>query len=455
MKNAIIVILLIALTLVGYYAATTIRLSNPNVEGKTEKVRRGDLSLPINATGEIKPALRVEIKSEASGEVIEIARRPGDRVKAGELLIRLQKDDEQRSVNRARQDLQSAQARLETARIRLELARDSELRSAQSQVDQLTPLVELADFRLKKIKALPPEQTNEEEILQRSTELQRQTAQLDAARANLEKARLAIPLAEHELTSAEASFEAFKSNLADAEKRLSKTDIVSPISGIVSRVNTQIGEVIQGGKTTLTGGTVLAAVLDDHRIVVQAEVDEADIGRVREIAPTWAIPGRESDEQMPTDLAVATQRVEHPPTITVESFRDEDFTGVIERIYPEPKSATGVVTYLVDVVITSENRTKLLTGMRADVSFTSEFVQNALLCPNEAIREGPRGKLGVYIPKPDSLPGEHETQFVDVRFGLDNGNYSEVIEGLTEGTMVYIKLPAKTDTDKDKDRKRT
>ncbi len=450
MKNAFIVLLLIALTVVGYYAATTLRLANPNVEGKTEKIRRGDLARAINATGEVKPALRVEIKSEASGEVIEIARRPGDRVKAGELLIRLQKDDELRSVSRASQDLQSAKARLDTAKIHVDLARDSELRAAQSQVDQLVPMVELTAFRLDKIKKLPPDQTNEEEILQRTTDHERQVAQLEAAQANLEKAKLAVPLAEHEVTSAEATFEAAKSNLADAQKRLTKTDIVSPISGIVSKMNTQIGEVIQGGKTTLTGGTVLAAVFDDERMIVQAEVDEADIGRIREVSPDWAIPGRESDKQMPIDLREAMALVQNPPTITVESFRDEDFTGVIERIYPEPKSLTGVVTYLIDVVITSENKTKLQTGMRADVSFTSEYVKNALLCPNEAVREGPRGKLGVYIPKPDAMPGEHETQFVDVRFGLDNGNYSEVLEGLDEGTFVYIKLPAKPDKDKEK-----
>jgi len=452
MKNAFIALLLIALIVVGYYAATTLRLTNPNVEGKTEKIRRGDLALPINATGEVRPALRVEIKSEASGEVIEIARRPGDRVKAGELLIRLQKDDEQRSVNRAKQDMQSAEARLETAKIHLQLARDSDLRTAQAQVDQLVPMVELTQFRLDKIKKLPPEQTNEEEILQRTTEHQRQVAQLEAAKASLEKAKLAIPLGEHEVTSAEASFEAFKSNLADAEKRLSKTDIVSPISGIVSKVNTQIGEVIQGGKTTLTGGTVLAAVLDDEKVLVQAEVDEADIGRIREIAPRWAIPGRLDNAQMPANVADAVAQVEHPPSISVEPFRDEDFTGIIERIYPEPKSQTGVVTYLVDIVITSENKSKLLSGMRADVSFTSQYVQNALLCPNEAIREGPRGKLGVYIPKPETPPGDHETQFVDVRFGLDNGNYSEVLEGLDEGTMVYIKLPARPEKEKEKKR---
>src|ERR1043166_3791061 len=143
MKNAFIVILLLALLVVGYYAATTLRLNNPNIEGKTEKIRRGGLARSINATGEVKPSLRVEIKSEASGEVIQIARWPGDRVKAGEMLIRLQKEDEQRSVDRATQDLQSAKAHLDTAKIHLDLSRDSELKAAQAQVDQLAPMVEL------------------------------------------------------------------------------------------------------------------------------------------------------------------------------------------------------------------------------------------------------------------------------------------------------------------------
>ncbi len=450
MKNTIIVILILCLILVGYYAAGTLRLSNQNVEGKTEKLRRGNLTLPINATGEVRPALRVEIKSEASGEVIEIAKKPGDRVRQGDLLIRLQKDDEQRSVDRARQDLQIAKARLDGAKIRLELAKGPDLLAAQAQVDQLDPLVELAKFRLEKILKLDAAQTNEEEILQRRTELDRQTAQLDSAKANLDKAKLAIPLAENDVVSAEASYEAAKSTLADVEKRLTKTNIVTPINGVVADVRTQIGEVIQGGKTTLTGGTVLAIVLDDQRILVRAEVDEADIGRILAIAPPWAIPGHDGSARMPTDLTEATAAVKHPPSVSVESFRDEDFTGVIERIFPEPRMLTNVVTYLVDVVVTSGNREKLLSGMRADVRFTSEHVENVVLCPNEAIREGPKGKLGVFVPKPDSAPGEHETVFIECRFGLDNGNYSEVREGLSEGALVYTKQPVKSDRDTEK-----
>ncbi len=452
MKNAVIAVLLLVVLVVGYYAATTLRLPIENIAGKTEKVIRSDLTLPINATGELRPALRVEVKSEASGEVIEIAKRAGDRVRAGDLLIRLQPDDEQRSVDRSTQDLQIAEARLNTSRINLEQARGSDIVSAQAQIDQLEPLVALAKFRKEKLDRLPDDQKNDEEVIQRNTELERQVAQLAAAKAGLEKAKLAIPRAEHELKQAEASYETTKANLGDAQKRLTKTTILSPIDGVIADVKVQIGEVIQGGKTTFTGGTVLAVLLDVEKLVVRAEVDESDIGRVLALAPPWAQPGHDESIKMPDNPSEAAKAMQHLPQITVESFREEEFQGLIERIYPEPKSLQGVVTYLVDVVVTSENRDRLLPGMRAEVRFTSEHVENVLLCPNEAIREGANGKLGVYVPKAGAQPSEHETEFLPCKFGLDNGNYSEVREGLNEGAIVYTKLPSKRE-EKEKSRK--
>ncbi|MBI4719420.1 MAG: HlyD family efflux transporter periplasmic adaptor subunit [Planctomycetes bacterium] len=450
MKNAVIFILLLTTVVVGYVAATSrLRLSLENLEGKTERVVRGDLRLPINATGEIRPARRVEIKAEASGEVIEIARRAGDRVKAGDLLIRLQPDDELRSVNRARQEVQIAEARLATARITLQQARSADIASAQAQVDQLVPGVELARFRKEKFEEIP-DQRREEEMLQRSTSFASQLAQLQAAQASLEKAMLAVPRAEQEVKQAEATAESALASLGDAEKRLKKTDIVAPVDGVLADIRVQIGEVIQGGRTTLTGGTLLAVVLDVDRLIVRAEVDESDIGRVLAIAPAWAKPGREEGVAAPADLRDAARAMEKPPVITVESFRDQEFEGVIERIYPEPKSLNNVITYQVDVVVTSENRSILLPGMRADVRFTAEHVENVVLCPNEAIREGPEGGLGVYIPKPGAPTTERATQFVPCKLGLDDGNQVEIREGLAEGAIVYTKLPVKPERGKDR-----
>lgn len=448
MKNTVIAILVVCVIVVGYIAAkSNLKMSIAGLEGKKEATIRGDLTLPINATGEVRPDYRIEIKSEASGEVVEIAKHGGDAVAAGDLLIRLQEDDEQRSVDRAQRDLDQAAARLEEARLNLKQVKTADLKSAKASVEQLKATVEFAMFRVNKYEGLPEDQRNPEEVLQAQTTYQSQLAQLASAEASLERATLAIPLAEQRVKQAAATYEAARTTLADAQKRLRETSIVSPIDGIVGDIRTQIGEVIQGGKTTLTGGTVLAVVLDVSKLLVRAEVDESDIGRVFKIAPEWAIPGHDSSVQVPTDLAAAAREAEHPPVITVESFRDEEFKGIIERIYPEPKSVSGVVTYLVDVVITSQNKDRLLPGMRADVRFTSEHVENVVLCPNEAIREGPGGELGVYIPKTGAPPEERETEFVTCKFGLDNGNYSEVVKGLAEGTKVYTKLPSKAPRD--------
>ncbi|MCH8147556.1 MAG: HlyD family efflux transporter periplasmic adaptor subunit, partial [Planctomycetes bacterium] len=412
MKNVIIFVLVVTTLITGFLAAkSTLRMSVQGMEGKTEKLIISDLTLPINATGEIRPKQRVEIKSEASGEVIEIRKRAGDRVMAGDILIRLQKDDEQRSVNKAKRDLSTAGARLAEAKINLKQAETADLKSAEAKVNQLQNTVRLAKFQREKFMNLPQSQRSAEETLQRETTLAGQDAQLDAAKAGVERALLNIPKAKQVVLQAQANVETAQYNLADAEKRLTKTDIVSPIDGIVADIKTQIGEVIQGGKTTLTGGTVLAIVLNFDQLLVRAEVDESDIGRVLKIAPPWAKPGHDGSVQMPDDVENAAASMEHLPVITVESFRNDEFTGVIERIYPESRNVSGVVTYLVDVVIISKNKNRLLPGMRADVRFTSEHASNVVLCPNEAIREGPNGKLGVYIPKKSDAPDEHETQF--------------------------------------------
>lgn len=447
MKNIVLGILLIATVVLGYYWLSNQKLSLENVQGRLEKTARGDLSIPISATGEVRPARRVEIKAEASGEIIRILKQPGDRVRAGELIIQIARDDEERSVNRAKHDLSLAEARLRFSELALERARTTDVASAEASVRELEESVKLARFQLDKFVALGEEKTSAEELLQKQTTLGRLLAQLDVAKARLGSAKLAIPQAEEEVKQMDAGVKAAQSNLADAEDRLAKTDIYAPLDGIVSDIPRQIGEVIQSAKTTFTAGTLLGIVVNLDRVIVRAEVDEADIGRVLAIAPEWAKPGAESTVEMPDDLAEAAKSMPHLPQITVEAARGDTFEGVIERIYPEPRTLQNVTTYQVDVVVTSDNRDKLLPGLRAEVRFTSEHVSDVVLVPNEAIREGPNGRLGVYVPKAGARPEDGQTQFVDCVFGLDNGNYSEVRDGLKEGQQVYTRLPVKEDDD--------
>ena len=441
MKNAVIVILLLTTLAGGYYALSQYRIPLGE-EGKLEPIVRGDLTLPINATGEVQPARRVVIKAEASGEVIAVYKQPNEWVDKGELMIRLEKDEEQRSVDRARQDLDRANARLRAAEVVLKQAQTVDPRNAQAAIDQIKASLALSKFRAEVVQE-KPEAFHEEERLQRISVYENDLARLEAAKANLEAVKLAAEQAEYDREQAFAASETARSILADAERRLRKTDIEAPISGIVAIMEADVGEVIQGGKTTLTGGTVLAAILDVEKMLVRAEVDESDIARVREIAPEWARPGKEATVPVPEDFLAAAKKLEHLPKITVEAYRDEEFGGVIERIYPEPQVLSGVVTYQVDVVVTSSNKTLLMPKMRAEVEFTSEHVKNVLICPNEAIREGPNGELGVYIPPRAAGDPEAEPEFVPCTFGLSNGRFSEVKSGLEEQAKVFTKMPRK------------
>lgn len=452
MKNLVIVLLLGTTVVVGYIAATSnLRLSSFGREGKTATLARGDLTLPIRATGEVKPVRRIIVKAEASGEVIEVAKQPGERVRAGDLLIRLQRDDEQRNVNRAKLKVTVAKAALEEAKTALQQTRTADIATAEANIKQIRATLKLSKLRADRA-VEEPKTFHEDERVQRSSNYQSQLAQLDSAKAAKLRAELAIPRAEQAVVRARASHQSAQNDLGDAEKQLAKTNIRSPIDGVLADILVQVGEVIQGGKLNLTGGTVLAYLLDQEELILQAEVDEADIGRVLALAPPWARPGHESTQRMP-DIKQAIASLDHLATITVETFPEETFEGVIERIYPEPKTAVNVTTYLVDVVIVSENKHKLLPGMRAEVEFTSEFVENVVLCPNEAIRTGPSGKYGVYVKKKDVAQEEWPAEFVACRIGLSDGAFTELKEGVDDGTVVYTKLPAKPRKDKkDKDR---
>lgn len=441
MKNAIMFFLLLATVVLGYsFIVANYRLPLGS-KGELTKTLRGDLTLPITATGEVRPARRIVMKAEASGEVIEIFKLGGDLVRKGDVLIRLEKTEEQRSVTRSEQDVTITKARWEQAKINLVRARGPDMKRAEETVVQFAASVELLDFRMKKISALAEHQRTAEDLLQRSTALVQERSKLEMAKADVVNSHLAIDRLEQLVAQEEASHNIALANLADAQKRLRKTDIVAPIDGLVARVRTQVGEIVQGGKTTLTGGTDLVVLLDTSRLVVRAEVDEADIGRVLEIAPNWARPGNDGSIPMPEDFAKVAAEMDQAPRITVEAFRDEQFIGVIERIYPEPTKINNVVTYQVDVVLVGENREKLLPQMRAEVEFTSEHLSNVVLCPNEAIREGPDNTLGVYVPA--GSPGDLQADpvFIPCTFGLTNGTYSEVKSGITEDTKVYAKMP--------------
>jgi RND family efflux transporter MFP subunit len=446
MKQSIITIIVIAVLGYGYYELRNLRLGFSFERGETRTVRRGDLTIPISATGKVGPDAWYEVKSKASGEVIEINYKPGEPVEQGDLLIQLDRSDEQRMVDRTQADVTRTKATLDQAKIKKRRLESVGLRKAQALVDQLTARLDRAEFQYNKIKELDKMgQASAEELVTVKSSYDDLKAQLAAARAELDDIEVQIETAEKDIVLAQAAHDQAASALGDAEERLQETDIHAPVDGMVVKINTQVGAVIQGGQTTFTGGTILAVIADMSRIYVRTEVDEADIGTVRDLAPEWAKPGNEARdvENIPVDTGT-------PVRIRVDSFHGEEFTGVIERIHPEPNSTvSGIVTYQVDVLLTSENQDKLLSGMQADVEFTAQSALDVVLVPHEAIKRDEFGEVGVYVPVVDPESDQPKKKFVACRFGLDNGMFAEVLEGVEEGTKVYTKLPQRIGDDDD------
>jgi HlyD family secretion protein len=217
--------------------------------------------------------------------------------------------------------------------------------------------------------------------------------------------------------------------------------------------NVQKGEVIQGGRTTFTGGTVLMEIADVSEIFAEVNVDEADIGQVRLLAPPSARPGSSTQ---PASLPEGVIEKGEPVEVTVETFKDEKFFGQIERISPQSENTGGIAKFKVRIRINSDNRDKLvgLLNTQAEAHFTAKSVRDALLVSYDAIQKDPNGEdYGVYVPFTPPGKDKAEAKFKKVKFGVDNGVDVEVKEGLKEGDVVYTKLPQKTQKEKDAEEK--
>ncbi|HRX85627.1 MAG TPA: HlyD family efflux transporter periplasmic adaptor subunit, partial [Phycisphaerae bacterium] len=429
---------------------------------------RLDLTIPISGTGEIQPKSRTEIKPEASGEVTEIPVESGDIVAADTLLIKLDPEDEDRSVTRTQNELDRAEATLTKARLALKQAQTTSLAQIDARIKSAEAQLTDAEFRLTKVKGFKAQDTGftrPDELVQAQAAYDQLAAQLDGLRADRGQAEIAIDLAQQDVKLAEKAVETAETNLGDAQKRLRETEIRSPVAGMVTNIAVEVGAVVQGGKTTITGGTVLARVADISDIYVRTEVSDADIGAVMWLAPAKARPGGEQlaarIQKAEAEMLISTSglltrdsTVGVPVKITVDAFPDQKFEGFIERIYPEPVKMQNIVTYLVDILVTSPNSDllKLTMGMQADVEFTAQSVHDVLLVPHDAIRRGPGGDLGVYAPE-KAEDGTVRPRFIKCRFGLDNGLYAELIdgEGINDRSEVYTKLPTRFEHGEDED----
>ncbi len=264
-------------------------------------------------------------------------------------------------------------------------------------------------------------------------------ANLASARANVEKARAAIDdarqkyargrelAAEHllpqsDLDSAKAAYDGAvaqdrasqaavsqaEAGVNQAQVDLAHTVIATPIDGVVLARNVDVGQTVAA---SLQAPTLFVIANDLTRMQVKASIDEADIGRVR-----------------------AGQAV----TFRVDAYPEELFEGSVEQVRLQPITDQNVVTY--DTLIAVDNPgQKLMPGMTATVSVVIQERKGVLRVPAAALRYRPeafseRGRF-VFVSAAGGAP-----QPARLKTGLSDGQFTEVLEGVSEGARVVTGL---------------
>ncbi len=188
-------------------------------------VERRNIVVSARATGTVQPDTVVEVKSKASGEILDMRAETGETVQRGQLLVRV----DQRTP---RNTLSQAEAGLEVAKAQLANAETQKRRS-----DEL--------FKSQSI----TEQEHEQALLA-----------LANAKANLVNGQVAVE---------------------NARIAMEDTDVLAPISGTVIAKNVERGQVISSPTRDIGGGTVLLKMADLNLVQVRTLVDETDIGKIR------------------------------------------------------------------------------------------------------------------------------------------------------------------------------
>ncbi len=273
---------------------------------KTTEVVIGDIESVITCSGTLSPLTTVEVGTQISGIISEIYVDFNDKVEEGQLLARL-------DTLLLEASLMDAEASLERAEAQLELA--------QSDYDRNKPLYE---------KGL----ISEAEFLPYSIAVKTQKASLKSARASFKR----------------------------ASQNLQYAEITSPIAGKVIERNVEEGQTVAASFST---PTLFIIAEDLKQMEILAEVDESDIGRIKE-----------------------GQSVK----FDVQAYEDTIFKGVVKQVRLQPAVVSNVVTYTVIVQATNENEL-LLPGMTATVDFIIDQCKDALLAPNAALRFQPTQEM--------------------------------------------------------------
>jgi len=358
---------------------------------KLQKVEKGDLAKSVVATGKVTPITKVEVKSKASGIVKKLLDDAGDKVKKGQLLAQLDKEEIEAQVEQSRAAVQAAEASLTS----------SEADYERAKVDAEGPEVPLLKRAYDRAIGMAKEgvvSTSALEDAQKNYELALNKQNVSKAQATVLKAKIA---------QSQGQLGQDRANLKQLEEQLSYTDIQSPIDGVVLSRDVEMGDAVSSILVLGSSATLVMTLGDTSSVYVKGKVDESDIGKVY---------------------------LGQPARIKVESFKDKTFNGVVTKISPMGVEKDNVTTFEVRVSINNPGG-ELKAEMTANAEVILEEHKNVLQIPEGAIIYDKDKKASVEVPDTSTKDGKKK---IAVNIGISNGAKTELLSGLKEGDEVVL-----------------
>ncbi len=284
----------------------------------TEKAVRRTIIENVSATGKVQPETEVKISPEVAGEIIELPVVDGMEVKKGDLLVKIRPDS-------YRALLEQQQAAIDTA---------------QAVSGQQKAAMEKADMDRKQA----------EDLFHKKLISQ---TEMTAAQTNFDAAKSMFESGLHNIEGAQAS-------LNQARDQLSKTTIYSPLDGIVTLLNSKLGERVVA--TNQFAGTEVMRVADLTHMQAVVDVIENDVVHVRR---------------------------GDPATISIDAYGDRKFKGVVEQIANTGKTTgTGTqeeVTNFEVKINLEKPEMRLRPGLSCTAEIQTDMVKDAVSVPIQSV----------------------------------------------------------------------
>jgi len=361
-------------------------LSKPEIAVlETAKAEKGSIRGVIVETGIIKSQVGavVKIGARATGEIMKMNVKIGDRVKKGQIIALIDEREIQKAIEQQTAALSAARNTLS----QVELTYPERINEAR------------ANYEYAKIDYEREQELLKHDYTTKDT-VDKARNQFEATQANLKRLEEEYKT---QMKITKSNMEDITAQLKQQEIRLTYTKIYAPIDGIVSDVTAQEGETVVTGLQVAN----LVTVLDPTLLEMWIYVDETDIGRVK-----------------------MKQQVEY----YVDTFPDKLFHGDIEKIYPEPVVKDNIVYYLAIVKVSKDDALFLKPEMTTHVKVIFAEKNDLLTVPNAAVKFE-KGKQIVY-----KVIGPHEVRKIEVKTGIRGEERTEIISGLREGDIVATKL---------------